>query len=139
MYLLAVDGSEASRQAEDILVQYLQPETPKLLILNIIEKEPNPMADPESRADMQTEMIERAESLLEGVQNRLEKKGFHVETSVEHGHPGTMICKRAEERDVEGIFMGRRGMGAAGELLMGSVSQHVIHHAPCPVTLASAE
>lgn len=139
MYLLAVDGSDASRGAEDILVQYLGSDSPELLVLNVIEQEPNPMAGPESKADMQTDLIERAESLVAGAKTRLQKKGFNVETSVEHGHPGTMICRRADERDVEGIFMGRRGRGAAGELLMGSVSQHVIHHAPCPVTLVSAD
>jgi nucleotide-binding universal stress UspA family protein len=139
MYLLAVDGSDASRQAENVLVDYLESDAPELLVVNVIEQEPNPMADPESKADMQTELIDQAESLLEGVESRLEGKGFDVETSVEHGHPGTIICQRAEEQDVEGIFMGRRGLGAAGELLMGSVSQHVIHHAPCPVTLVSEE
>lgn len=139
MYLLAVDGSDASRQAENVLVNYLESDAPELLVMNVIEQEPNPMADPESKADMQTELIDQAESLLEGVTSRLEEKGFDVETSVEHGHPGTIICQRAEERGAEGIFMGRRGMGAAGELLMGSVSQHVIHHAPCPVTLVSEE
>ncbi len=33
------------------------------------------------------------------------------------------------------LVVGFRGHGGLGEALLGSVSQHVLHHAPCPVVI----
>lgn len=137
MYLLATDGSPASRQAEETLVKYLDPESAPVTVVNVLRQEPNPLADPETKADVQTQRIEQAENLLEGVKDRLGAEGFDVKTSIENGNPGPLICARAQDLEAEGIFMGRRGRGRAGELLLGSVSQYVIHHADCPVTVVS--
>jgi nucleotide-binding universal stress UspA family protein len=45
------------------------------------------------------------------------------------------IVKCAEDLGCDGIVMGTRGMGAIGNLLMGSVATKVIHLTKLPVTL----
>ena len=47
--------------------------------------------------------------------------------------PGEIICKVAEEEDVAMIIVGTRGLGKVRRAIMGSVSDYVVHHAPCPV------
>ena len=52
------------------------------------------------------------------------------------GHPAEAICKYAEQHKTDLIVMGSRGRSAFTQLVLGSVSTQVPHHAPCPVTVA---
>ncbi|TWH46265.1 universal stress protein [Sporomusa sp. KB1] len=58
-----------------------------------------------------------------------------VNTLVEYGHPGIRIVDVTEERDYSLIVMGRRGLSDVKGLLLGSVSNHVLHHASCPTLI----
>jgi nucleotide-binding universal stress UspA family protein len=51
------------------------------------------------------------------------------------GNPGTTIVKFAEDHDCSQIVMSARGHTPLTHLLLGSVSDYVAHHAPCPVTI----
>lgn len=55
-----------------------------------------------------------------------------VTTRQEYGPPGKQIVDIAAEGGYSLIVMGRRGIGGVTELLLGSVSNHIVHHAPCP-------
>jgi nucleotide-binding universal stress UspA family protein len=46
------------------------------------------------------------------------------------------IVRTAKDLQVDQIAMGTRGMGAVGNMLLGSVAQRVIHQSPVPVLLA---
>lgn len=56
-----------------------------------------------------------------------------VQTCV--GDRAEEILDVAEAEDADLIVMGRRGLGHVRETLLGSVSQKVLHHAPCTVVL----
>ena len=49
------------------------------------------------------------------------------------GTPGKTICQRATERGVDVIVVGHRGRWGLSEILLGSVSNYVFHHAHCCV------
>ena len=49
------------------------------------------------------------------------------------GSPRTEIIRVAEEEKVNMIITGSRGMGTVKRTLLGSVSDHVLHHAHVPV------
>ena len=49
------------------------------------------------------------------------------------GDPGDMIVSAAEAERVDMVLVGSHGRGAVGRLFLGSVSEHVVRHAPCPV------
>lgn len=57
---------------------------------------------------------------------------------VERGVPGEVICEVAAEERADLIVVGSHGKGVIRRVLLGSVSYHVLHHAPCPVLVVRA-
>jgi nucleotide-binding universal stress UspA family protein len=60
-------------------------------------------------------------------------QGIPTEFTQNAGNPGVTICTLAKNWDADLIVLGRRGRSGLTELLMGSVSNYVLHHAPCSV------
>ncbi len=56
-----------------------------------------------------------------------------VDKLVEVGDVAATICATAEKLGVDAIVVGSHARGTLGRLLLGSVSEHVVRHAPCPV------
>ncbi|MCC7410106.1 MAG: universal stress protein [Gammaproteobacteria bacterium] len=59
--------------------------------------------------------------------------GVSVQTLELWGQAADEICRQARDDGADLIVIGSRGRSAFGELLLGSVSSQVLHHAPCPV------
>jgi nucleotide-binding universal stress UspA family protein len=49
------------------------------------------------------------------------------------GRAGQVLVDAAEGADL--LVVGSRGHGGLAEALLGSVGQHCVHHAPCPVLI----
>jgi nucleotide-binding universal stress UspA family protein len=58
-----------------------------------------------------------------------------AETSILHGDPGPSLCAAAEDVGADALVLGSRGRGAVKRALLGSVSDYVARHAPCPVVI----
>ena len=61
--------------------------------------------------------------------------GVAAEYTFNGGNPGRLICELATNWDADLILMGRRGHSGLSELVIGSVSNYVMHHAPCSVLI----
>lgn len=59
--------------------------------------------------------------------------GVEATLEIRNGIPATEICDAASEDDTRLVVMGAHGWGAFKRVLFGSVSNHVLHDAPCPV------
>lgn len=55
------------------------------------------------------------------------------------GGPGTELALLADEIGATVIVVGSRGRGAIKRALLGSVSDHLVRHAPCPVLVVRDE
>jgi nucleotide-binding universal stress UspA family protein len=56
-----------------------------------------------------------------------------VRTQVTQGIPAQVLLDACDGADL--LVVGSRGHGGFTEALLGSVSQHCVHHAPCPVVV----
>jgi len=52
------------------------------------------------------------------------------------GDPFSVICRVAEEEHVDLIVLGSHGRTGLSHVLLGSVAERVVRHAPCPVLVA---
>jgi nucleotide-binding universal stress UspA family protein len=56
-----------------------------------------------------------------------------VSAQVKEGNPAQALLDAADGADL--LVVGSRGHGGFAEALLGSVGQHCVHHAPCPVAI----
>jgi nucleotide-binding universal stress UspA family protein len=78
------------------------------------------------------DVLTRAEAMLGAKMGR-------VEHSIVLGQPAAEIVAAAEERGTDLVVVGARGLGLLGRFVLGSVSDRVVHHAPCPVLVVKAK
>jgi len=62
--------------------------------------------------------------------------GVATELTQTAGDPGRVICDVARSWGANLIIVGNRGRTGLSEFLLGSVSNYVMHHAPCSVLVA---
>jgi nucleotide-binding universal stress UspA family protein len=73
-----------------------------------------------------------AEKILEAAETRARGQGANrVRTLIGRGRAAEEIVSRAKEEKVDLVVMGRRGLGSASGLLLGSVSHKVAHLCQC--------
>ncbi len=58
---------------------------------------------------------------------------------LEEGKPATKVVDAARNWPADLIVMGTHGRNAVANVLLGSVAQGVLHHAPCPVMVLRAQ
>lgn len=133
--LVPVDGSDkaliAARHARILAEQFESAVT----LVHILQHPAYSLADgimpPLFVKDVEAignDILNRALSLYDDFDGR-------VSTLLECGHPGVRIVELTKERNFSLVVMGRRGLSGVAELLLGSVSNYVIHYSLCPTLI----
>jgi nucleotide-binding universal stress UspA family protein len=81
------------------------------------------------------ELRRDGEQALKRVSELGREAGVPVETHLCEGRPGQVLVDEAEQANAELIVIGSHGQGAISDILLGSVSQYVVHHAAAPVLI----
>lgn len=77
--------------------------------------------------------VDRGIEMLQSRANQAAERGIEAEYQQLSGGTGVQICEVAKTADADLIAIGRRGYSGFKEFIMGSVSNYVLHHAPCSV------
>lgn len=142
--VLCADGSDLSTEALAAGIALLAPGTE--LVVVTVSDGPDPLmitgtghagsvmtqeqfeaAEAAATAHAETVLVETARALGLG----------DVRTEVLRGTAGAAICDFADEVSASAIVMGTRGRGGFKRAVLGSVSDHVVRNAPCPVIVTS--
>ena len=130
--LLATDLSEASASATDQAFELAGRLGASLLVVSIID--PGSLLLPGGRFRVRIDQVrERREQLAQVLVERGREEGIEVSFLVWTGDPGDMIVEAAQSERADMVLVGSHGRGAVGRFFLGSVSEHVVRHAPCPV------
>jgi len=149
--LVAIDRSEMSQDGFDEAVAIAKTTGASLILMHILslddEESPHmpvllgrdfyPQGASRSVGqiyeDLWRSYEERGSVLLQTLTEEARAKGVEAEFTQGMGSAGPVLCEFAREAGVDLIVLGRRGRSGLNELLLGSVSNYVLHHAPCSV------
>jgi nucleotide-binding universal stress UspA family protein len=131
--LLATDGSREAELATTTAVDLAKSTNSELHVIHVGEFLPTVLA----QTEMEPARLEReAQQLLDEQVRRVEQAGGTVkEAHLRLGRADEEIVDVAHATGAGFIVMGSRGRGRMRRSLMGSVSDSVVRHAHCPVTI----
>jgi len=136
--LLATDGSKEAQLAATTAADLTQKTNSELHVLTVGPDYPlyELPEHPAEFEDVLRENRREAKEMLEQQAKQIEEAGVTInETHLREGRAAEEIVEVAEEIGAGLIVMGSRGYGRLRRALLGSVSDAVVRHAHCPVTI----
>jgi nucleotide-binding universal stress UspA family protein len=128
--LLATDGSEDANLAARAAIELSNRTASELHIVHVWHDVPTPHFHTFVRAQLRQE----AEEVLQKQIERIEQAGGTVaEAHLREGRTIDEILDLSEELEVGLLIVGSRGLGGVRRIVLGSVSEGIVHHARRPV------
>lgn len=133
--ILPVDGSESSKKAVGKCL-YLAKRTNLLIIalyvidLNIYSKT---LSSDQVSEQWKAILSNEGDSILKAIKKQAEEQDIDIKTRILEGSPSEEIIKTADKKDL--IILGTKGKSAIDRILIGSVSENVLHHSKATVML----
>jgi nucleotide-binding universal stress UspA family protein len=139
--LIATDGSEHSGEAEKhglVLAQKLEASVTALFVVEGIHPSRTIVSPPSLLMEEQVEALrDEGQKIVNMVVEKGKELGVDVEPMVVEGHPTHEIIEHAADHDL--VVMGTLGRSGFSHLMMGSVAERVVRHAPVPVLVVRSK
>jgi nucleotide-binding universal stress UspA family protein len=141
--IAAVDGSTSSLKAVAVAADLAGKYGAELILLTVTPELSASSLTAELATYIRQEQIDvpvgelatvSAENILAGARLHAQANGAgRISTCFSSGDPAEEIIFQAKGRHANLIVVGSRGHGQLAGLLLGSVAQKIVVHAPCPV------
>jgi nucleotide-binding universal stress UspA family protein len=128
--LTPADGSRYSRHAATEAVRLCAIQGGELTVLAVLDAPPGFAKEAPEVAE---DLLAKLKEVTAEVQRRAESLVVPCQEAVLHGSAYRVITAEAQRIGASLIVMGSHGRTGLKRLLMGSVTERVIGHAPCPV------
>src|SRR5215212_6606369 len=125
--LLATDGSEDARLAAQAAADLSDKARAELHIVHAWQAVPHSVIDSDYYEEGARQLLKEQSQFISG------SGGMVSDAHLVRGAPVDAILNLGEEIGADLIVMGSRGHGPLARLILGSVSEGVVHHASCPV------
>jgi nucleotide-binding universal stress UspA family protein len=133
--LIATDGSEHSERAEIhglTLAKDSHASVTALYVVEVVHPVKSIGGPPSLLLEGQIEgLVEEGKKIVDRVVQKGKDMGVEVTPLVGKGHPAQEIIEHARDHDL--VVVGTLGRTGLSHLLLGSVAEKVVRHAPCPV------
>jgi len=130
--MLATDLSTASDAATTVALDLAASLNARLLAVSVVD--PGSLRLPGGRYAARVDQVRaERERFAQELVGRGRSMGVEVGFLVWEGDPGESILEAAQAERADMIVVGSHGRGAVGRFLIGSVSDHVVRNASCPV------
>lgn len=153
--LVPIDGSEPSKNAFKLALALTSKMDSEVILLNVADV--NEMTYPVEQFDILTDSYfgkkdmpageykdyradvfkaanEKGNELTRELVEQI-PEGITYTVTTKIGTPGPTIVRAVKELEADIVVMGNSGKGALSSFVTGSVSQYVMHHVECPVTI----
>lgn len=137
--LLPTDGSPESESAVEHAAAVAEACDASVRVLSVVDT--RAMAAQSELAPSETvirSLEEQSTHAVETAAEQLEAAGVDVETDVIQGAPSETICEAAADGGADLVVMGTRGRSGLDRVLLGSVTERTVRHAPVPVVTVRA-
>jgi nucleotide-binding universal stress UspA family protein len=136
--LLAIDDSPYSEAAVEAVASMTWPPDTTVRVLSAVEPFVPPATElwydaGGSLERARQEITTQYEELTARRAERLQARGLKAEAVVRDGDPRSVIVDEAKDWSADLIVVGSHGRTGLARLLLGSVAQSVVSHAPCSV------
>jgi len=132
----ATDGSEAAERALPFALQLVQDGHGKLFVVHADEILGGRAGGFSKLADEEDLRDQIGAKVAELVAGGIEAE-FRVVTGVQRD-PADLVADEARKLHADVIVVGTRGHGRVAGMLLGSVTQRLLHVSPCPVLAVPA-
>ncbi len=133
--LVPVDGSAPSSTAAQWATQFAAQTGGSVTLLHVYDISATEAVGLASLSKQQIKEIKVQVSSASFAAAKAMTGDFDVLTVTSTGDPADEIIAYIKSHQIDHVVMGSRGMSPVRELLLGSVSDKTIRHAPCPVTI----
>jgi nucleotide-binding universal stress UspA family protein len=136
--LVAMDGSKYSEKAFDQAISMAKICKSILFIVSVVDLYPE-LLEIALSLEEEEKVSKGTRAFLEGVKAKAAKENIPCETIMHvGGQPHEFIIQEAKEKNIDLIVMGTHGRTGLQKLLIGSVAERVVGHAPCAVMVTPA-
>lgn len=130
--LVPTDFSNCSQTAFEYGLQLARDFSAELRLVHVINPHAFPFGDKFTALDPVQLLRETEQASQRRMRSMASKSKLRYSVSVLHGSPAVEICHAANE-DVDLIVISTHGRTGLGHILIGSVAEHVVRYAHCPV------